>query len=150
MILILYGWSLNLIHVNLLIEYRSICTYSLSHSSSFGLPSYKISSTLFMCSLMDWFYVDSSLIVLRNYHKLKTLQCVTHGLEYCIAYYFLPGYFKSVEKFVKNTEGQLEFETEDAFHYTPLLISAKAGIANIDTINILIDCGGRSMTQLPC
>lgn len=53
------------------------------------------------------------------------------------------GYFKSVEKFVKNNDGQLEFETQDELHETPLLISARAGIANIETINILIDCGGR-------
>jgi len=55
-----------------------------------------------------------------------------------------------VEKFVKNTEGQLEFETQDELHETPLLISARAGIANIETINILIECvecGGKPIIQ---
>lgn len=43
---------------------------------------------------------------------------------------------------MKNNDGQLEFETQDELHETPLLISARAGIANVETINILIDCGG--------
>jgi len=52
------------------------------------------------------------------------------------------GYFSSVEKFLKASNDQLEFETQDDLHDTPLLVAVRTGMQNIDTINIIIEFGG--------
>lgn len=55
------------------------------------------------------------------------------------------GYFKSVEKFIKASDDQLEFETQDELRETPLMVSIRAGMANIETIQIIIECGGKDI-----
>ncbi|KAF6034711.1 hypothetical protein EB796_006980 [Bugula neritina] len=54
------------------------------------------------------------------------------------------GYFSSVEKFLKASNDQLEFETQDDLHDTPLLVAVRTGMQNIDTINIIIEFGVRN------
>lgn len=54
----------------------------------------------------------------------------------------ISGYFKSVEKFIKANSEQLEFQTQDALRETPLMIAVRAGYANRETINVIVDLGG--------
>ena len=50
------------------------------------------------------------------------------------------GYLKSLEKFVKTSEEQLELETEDELHSTPLLLSVMSG--NLETVKFMVELGG--------
>lgn len=61
---------------------------------------------------------------------------------YCVIIPSL-GYFKSVEKFIKASEEQLEFETQDELKETPLMVAIRAGMSNIETIQVIIELGGR-------
>ena len=63
-----------------------------------------------------------------------------------LQYIFFKGYFKSVEKFIKASEEQLEFETQDELRETPLMVAVRAGISNIETIQVIIELGGRCIT----
>lgn len=53
-------------------------------------------------------------------------------------------YAKSVEKFIKANSSQLEFETQDGLHETPLLIAVRTGISCLDTIKTLQALGGKA------
>lgn len=53
------------------------------------------------------------------------------------------GYFKSVEKFIKASEDQLEFETQDDLRETPLMVAVRAGVSNMETISIILELGGK-------
>ena len=59
-----------------------------------------------------------------------------------IHYAAFRGYLKSLEKFVKTgSQEQLELETEDELHSTPLLLSVMSG--NLETVKILVDLGAK-------
>ena len=61
-----------------------------------------------------------------------------HGWGH-IHYAAYRGFIKSIEKFVLASEDQLEFETGDDLHSTPLLLAVMSG--NKETIKCLIDLG---------
>ena len=71
---------------------------------------------------------------------LVYLSVYTHALI-CLLFV---GYFKSVEKFIIASDDQLEFETQDDLKETPLLVAVRAGMSNIETINIIIKLGGKA------
>lgn len=51
------------------------------------------------------------------------------------------GFIKSVERFVKASEDQLELETGDELHSTPLLLAVKGG--HKPTIECLVEFGAK-------
>ncbi|XP_064641312.1 ankyrin and armadillo repeat-containing protein-like isoform X2 [Lineus longissimus] len=53
------------------------------------------------------------------------------------------GFVKSIERFVKANEEQLEFETGDDVHSTPLLLATMSG--NLESVQCLVELGANLM-----
>ncbi|EDO46402.1 predicted protein [Nematostella vectensis] len=49
------------------------------------------------------------------------------------------GYHKSVSRFIKNKEDQLELETQDGTSCTPFLLACKSGV--LETVQLLVELG---------